>query len=99
MAFMPLPTRIAAVRYNASRGEGVLDETAPVAAPTVFPAGVRLGTKLNAPVGARRRVAREALVELAFDVSTLPCLSTSKPNGVFPVAEKTAAASGTSFST
>ena len=30
---------------------------------TAFPAGVRLGTKLNAPVGARRRVAREALVD------------------------------------
>src|SRR5262249_56673471 len=42
--------------------------TAAVApASTVFPAGVRLGTKLNPPVGARRRVAREALVARLVD--------------------------------
>src|SRR4029079_11043809 len=36
---------------------------------------------------------------VALDTSRLPCLSKSKPNGVPPVHAKTAAESGTSWST
>ena len=58
MAFMPLSSGGGPVRYKLSTMN---------AAATSFPAGIRLETKLNAPLGARRPVARDTLLDRLVD--------------------------------